>query len=134
TKETLKNRILAIEKALDEPSTMAFTPESQLHFVPTESKEHFMEQVRKAQEMMKQENINQIVLSQRMIAEMNGDAFSFYRNLRVANPSPYMFYIDFGPYTIVGASPESLVQTTGDEVITNPIAGTRPRGKTTLED
>src|SRR5699024_8748461 len=71
---------------------------------------------------------------QRMIAEMNGDAFSFYRNLRVANPSPYMFYIDFGPYTIVGASPESLVQTTGDEVITNPIAGTRPRGKTTLED
>src|SRR5699024_455114 len=58
----------------------------------------------------------------------------YYRKLRITNPSPYMFYIDFGGYLIVGASPESLVQTTGDHVVTNPIAGTRPRGKTDEED
>lgn len=134
TEDDLQIQIEAIARRLDEPSTMAYTPESHLQFAPQQSKAQFIEKVEKAQQMMQEENIEQIVLSQRMIANMNGDAFSFYRNLRVANPSPYMFYIDFGAYTIVGASPESLVQTTGRHVITNPIAGTRPRGKTMAED
>src|SRR5690625_7457603 len=52
----------------------------------------------------------------------------------MANPSPYMLYIDFKDYLIIGASPESLIQTKGTQVITNPIAGTRPRGKTKHDD
>lgn len=134
TKQVLKNRMETIVNQLDRPSFMSLTPESHLDFQALQTKEQFMNQVEKAQEMMAKEQIEQIVLSQRMVAQMNGDAFSFYRNLRVANPSPYMFYIDFGPYIIVGASPESLVQTSGRHVITNPIAGTRPRGTSTAED
>src|SRR5699024_3098795 len=51
-----------------------------------------------------------------------------------ANPSPYMFYINFEDYVVLGSSPESLIQTSGETVISNPIAGTRPRGKTKTED
>lgn len=65
---------------------------------------------------------------------MDSDPFQFYRKLRNANPSPYMFYIDFDEYVLLGASPESLIKTIGSQVITNPIAGTRPRGNTQLED
>src|SRR5699024_494270 len=67
-------------------------------------------------------------------AEVNGDPFSYYRKLRFANPSPYMFYVDFDDYLIIGTSPESLIQTTGKQIVTNPIAGTRHRGKTDAED
>jgi len=69
-----------------------------------------------------------------MVATITDDPFSIYRKLRTANPSPYMFYIDFADYLIIGASPESLVQTTGRTVVTNPIAGTKPRGKNEAED
>src|SRR5699024_948911 len=76
----------------------------------------------------------QIVVSKRMKAKITGDPLSYYRKLRIANPSPYMFYIDFSDYLIIGASPESLVQTTGNHVVTNPIAGTRARGASEAED
>lgn len=79
-------------------------------------------------------DIFQAVLSQRLSANYEGDPFSFYRKLRKTNPSPYMFYIDFGDYTVVGASPESLIKVHGKTVTTNPIAGTRKRGATDGED
>src|SRR5699024_8845917 len=60
--------------------------------------------------------------------------FSFYRKLRRANPSTYMLYIDFADYLVLGAIPKSLVQTMNETVITNTIAGTRPRGKSAQED
>ena len=69
-----------------------------------------------------------------MQATFDGDPFSFYRKLRQVNPSPYMFYVDFVDYVVLGASPESLLQTKGREIITNPIAGTRPRGRNPEED
>ena len=65
---------------------------------------------------------------------MYGDPFALYRKLRIANPSPYMFYIDFQDYVVLGSSPESLLSVREDKVMTNPIAGTRPRGKTKEED
>src|SRR5699024_2382822 len=58
----------------------------------------------------------------------------FYRKLRKVNPSPYMLYVDFVDYVVLGASPECLLQTKGREIITNPIAGTRPRGRNPAED
>jgi anthranilate synthase component 1 len=76
----------------------------------------------------------QLVLSQRLDATFAGDPFHFYRKLRQDNPSPYLFYIDLGEVIVLGASPESLVQVKGRHVTTNPIAGTRPRGKTKQED
>jgi len=97
-------------------------------------KEDFIERVKTAKEHIASGDIFQVVLSQRLEAEMHGDPFSFYRKLRVKNPSPYMYFLDFEDYQIVGASPESLIKVVDNKVVTNPIAGTRPRGKTDLED
>ncbi len=75
----------------------------------------------------------QVVPSQRFAARMNLDPFAVYRGLRTVNPSPYMFFLDFGDVALVGSSPEMLVKVVDGTVETRPIAGTRPRGET-LED
>jgi anthranilate synthase component 1 len=76
----------------------------------------------------------QVVPSQRWSAELDADPFSVYRGLRVVNPSPYMYFLDFMDFQIAGASPEPLLTVTGDHVSTRPIAGTRPRGADVAED
>jgi anthranilate synthase component I len=76
----------------------------------------------------------QVVPSQRFSAEASVEAFSIYRALRTVNPSPYMYFLDFGDFEIAGASPEPLVKVTGDQVETRPIAGTYPRGADEEED
>ncbi|MRH44080.1 anthranilate synthase component I [Aquibacillus halophilus] len=103
-------------------------------FEPSINKQTFMEMVDKAKQHITDGDIFQVVLSQRMKASFDVNPFTFYRSLRRANPSPYMFYLDFDDYIVLGASPESLIKTNGKQVITNPIAGTRPRGKTDEED
>jgi anthranilate synthase component 1 len=76
----------------------------------------------------------QVVPSQRWSASVDSEPFSIYRGLRAINPSPYMYFLDFEDFQIVGASPEPLVTVTGDRVSTRPIAGTRPRGATPEAD
>ncbi len=76
----------------------------------------------------------QVVPSQRWSAEVTSEPFSIYRGLRAINPSPYMYFLDFEDFQVVGASPEPLVTVTGSRVATRPIAGTRPRGATPEED
>jgi anthranilate synthase component 1 len=76
----------------------------------------------------------QVVPSQRWSAETPVEAFSIYRGLRTVNPSPYMYFLDFGDFEIAGASPEPLVTVTGDRVETRPIAGTYPRGADEEQD
>ncbi|WP_071395237.1 anthranilate synthase component I [Bacillus tuaregi] len=97
-------------------------------------KEQFMNHVIKAKKHIEEGDIFQVVLSQRLKAEIDGEPFSLYRKLRVKNPSPYMYYFDFEDYAIAGVSPESLIKVKGKQVITNPIAGTRPRGANGEED
>ncbi|WP_445662711.1 anthranilate synthase component I [Cytobacillus sp. FSL R7-0696] len=101
---------------------------------PLMSEDAFISKVEKAKEYIKAGDIFQVVLSQRLQAEISGDPFDFYRKLRIDNPSPYMYYLDFGDYKVAGASPESLVKVNQHKVMTNPIAGTRPRGRSNLED
>ncbi|HAH51357.1 MAG TPA: anthranilate synthase component I, partial [Balneola sp.] len=72
--------------------------------------------------------------SQRFEANMSGDSFMLYRALRMVNPSPYLFFLDFDDFQIVGSSPEVLVRVQDKEVRVLPIAGTRPRGNTHQED
>jgi anthranilate synthase component 1 len=79
-------------------------------------------------------DIFQAVLSRKLTCPAEGDPFDIYRRLRVKNPSPYMYYLDFGDLTIAGSSPEMLARVEGDRVTTVPIAGTRPRGSTPAED
>jgi anthranilate synthase component I len=76
----------------------------------------------------------QVVPSQRWSGRVPVEAFSIYRGLRAVNPSPYMYFLDFGDFEIAGASPEPLITVAGRSVSTRPIAGTRPRGATTDED
>jgi len=76
----------------------------------------------------------QVVPSQRFSAPAPVEAFSVYRGLRAVNPSPYMYYLEFGDFQVAGASPEPLVKVTGDRVETRPIAGTYPRGRSEDED
>lgn len=98
------------------------------------TKEEFCANVEKAKEYIRNGDIFQVVLSQRFTVETSISPFNVYRALRLINPSPYMYYLDFGGYQIVGASPEMLVRVENGIVQTGPIAGTRPRGKTVEED
>lgn len=113
-----------------------FTPQAlqALHFSNHIEKEVFMEMVAKAKKLIREGDMFQCVLSQRFSADFEGDPLDYYRNLRVTNPSNYLYFYDFGDYQIIGASPESLVSVKKGEVTTNPIAGTRPRGTTEEED
>jgi anthranilate synthase component 1 len=79
-------------------------------------------------------DIMQVVLSQRLSQPFSASPLALYRALRALNPSPYMFYFDLGGVHVVGASPEILVRLEQDTVTVRPIAGTRPRGKTSAED
>ena len=76
----------------------------------------------------------QVVLSQRLSQRTDVVPFDIYRALRTINPSPYMFFLDFADFQIIGASPEILVRVEDGAVMTRPLAGTRPRGKTPAED
>jgi len=76
----------------------------------------------------------QVVPSQRFSAPAPVEAFSVYRGLRAVNPSPYMYFLEFGDFQIAGASPEPLVKVIGRRVETRPIAGTSPRGRSEEED
>jgi anthranilate synthase component 1 len=87
-----------------------------------------------AREYIKAGDIFQVVLSQRVDVETPVHPFTIYRALRTVNPSPYMFYLDLLDHQIVGASPELLVRLEGTTVANHPIAGTRPRGATEVED
>lgn len=130
----LDKQLSDLEQQLLTPRPLKQSTAMNLRFLPEIDKDRFIEKVEQAKKYIEQGEIFQVVLSQRMKAQLNTDPFSFYRQLRKVNPSPYMFYIDFFDYCLLGTSPESLVQTNGRSVITNPIAGTRPRGKTREED
>src|SRR2546422_11447005 len=76
----------------------------------------------------------QVVPSQRWSAAVPVEAFSIYRGLRAINPSPYMYFLDFGDFQVAGTSPEPLLTVKGRSVSTKPIAGTRPRGASVEDD
>jgi anthranilate synthase component 1 len=95
---------------------------------------YFEDIVNKGKEYIYEGDIFQVVLSQRFQADMEGDAFMLYRALRMVNPSPYLFFLDFEDFHIVGSSPEVLVSVQDRTVKVLPIAGTRPRGKSHAED
>ncbi|SHJ66211.1 anthranilate synthase, component I [Geosporobacter subterraneus DSM 17957] len=106
----------------------------EVSYQSTETKESFMEKVDKAKEYIKNGDIFQVVLSQRLQIKTDINPFDAYRSLRSLNPSPYLYYFDFGDYHVVGSSPELLTKVKDGCIETCPIAGTRPRGKDALED
>jgi anthranilate synthase component I len=98
------------------------------------SREHFEANVARIIEYVHAGDAFQVVPSQRFSAPAPVEAFSIYRGLRTVNPSPYMYFLEFGDFQIAGASPEPLVKVSGRRVETRPIAGTYPRGASEEED
>ncbi len=94
----------------------------------------FLDMVKKAKEYILSGDIFQVVLSQRFAVPFKLPPFSLYRALRRLNPSPFLFHLNFGDFSIIGSSPEILVRVRNNKVTIRPIAGTRPRGKTVDED
>ena len=94
----------------------------------------YLEAVRLAKEYIRAGDVVQVVLAHRLEAQIEADPFDVYRALRVINPSPYMYFLRLGAWTIAGSSPEVLVRREHDLVQTRPIAGTRARGGDELSD
>ncbi|MBC6406733.1 MAG: anthranilate synthase component I [Rhodobacteraceae bacterium] len=98
------------------------------------TKANYLAAVEKARDYTRAGEVFQLVLSQRWVQDFCYPPFALYRSLRRTNPSPFMFYFNFGGYQVVGASPEILVRVFDRRVTIRPIAGTRPRGATTEQD
>ena len=114
--------------AAEEPGILR----AELH--PLFQEEEFCEMVEKAKHHIREGDIFQIVLSNRLEADYEGSLLNFYRIIRTINPSPYMFYFSGSGMEVAGASPETLVKLEDGVLHTFPLAGTRPRGKTKEED
>ncbi|CAM4096866.1 anthranilate synthase component I [Lederbergia lenta] len=134
SEEELDERLEELQKQISRKETDESLIDCSIDFQPQMQKEEFVRRIEMAQEYVKNGEILQVVLSQRMIGKVETDPFHFYRVLRNSNPSPYMFYLDFDEYVVLGASPESFIKTNGRQASTNPIAGTRRRGETSEED
>jgi anthranilate synthase component I len=108
--------------------------EAKLRVKANMRRKEYLDAVRKAKAYVRSGDIIQAVLSQRLEVEEEADPFSLYRALRLVNPSPYMFFLQYPHYALVGSSPEVLVRVEGTSVEVRPIAGTRPRGRTAQAD
>jgi anthranilate synthase component I len=104
------------------------------NFQSNMSRPDFESSVLKIKEYITSGEAIQVVLSQRLSRSTSAQPFEIYRALRSINPSPYMFFLDFGDFQVVGTSPEVLVKVENGSVMTRPLAGTRPRGNTPEED
>jgi anthranilate synthase component 1 len=108
--------------------------DKQQQFVAPVNGSQYQRSVEAAKEYIRSGDIFQVVLSQRFDIELDAEPFDMYRVLRQVNPSPYMYYVKHDDVTIVGSSPEPMVQLQGGRVISRPIAGTRKRGRTDEHD
>ena len=130
-----RERLSALRRRLREPVAIPFETGTARTTAASEFGEAgFKAAVARAKEYIAAGDIMQVVISQRMSMPFDAPPLSLYRALRSLNPSPYMFYYDFGDFHVVGASPEILVRKEGSTVTLRPIAGTRPRGATREAD
>lgn len=100
----------------------------------SDTQKEYSEKVEKIKEYIREGHIFQAVLSQRWTIETAQDGFSLYRELREKNPSPYLYYFNYGDFEVIGSSPEMIVKKQGERVFTRPIAGTRKRGIDDVQD
>ncbi|MDD2838828.1 MAG: anthranilate synthase component I family protein [Sulfuricurvum sp.] len=134
--ESMKNRFDEIESTLKAP--YSYTP-----LIPIQedkggefifTKEKFFSMVEESKKMIRSGDVFQILMTNRYIRNAKVDPFSFYRILRLKNPSPYMYLMEYENFSIVGSSPEVMVRLTDGDILLRPIAGTRKRGGTKQRD
>lgn len=132
-----KRRVEEIKKEVFESTVKISFPKakkSNKEVKGNTTKKEYMEMVEKAKKFIVEGDIFQVVLSQRWEMEQDLAPFEVYRVLRSTNPSPYLFYFNFGTYKVAGSSPEMLVEMKNNHIKNCPIAGTRKRGKNEVED
>ena len=140
--DSLKVQFESSQKRLDELENEVYNQPQQGHSFRLNpnnlrsnvSRSTFENSVEQAKEYIYEGDIFQVVLSQRFETDFEGDRFMLYRALRMVNPSPYLFFLDFDEVTLVGSSPEVLVRVQDDTAVLLPIAGTRERGATPEQD
>jgi anthranilate synthase component 1 len=131
------DRLMAVVDALDTPldkSADAGEVDPDIAVVSNTTRDHYLAMVRRAKDYIAAGDIFQVVLSQRFEAPFDLPPFALYRALRRTNPSPFLYYLDFGDFALAGSSPEILVRARDGEVTIRPIAGTRPRGASPEDD
>jgi anthranilate synthase component 1 len=129
--EFISEKLLAPLPVRETPQSIS-VDESDFSFLF--NKQDYFKAVDKIKDYIIEGDVMQVVLSQRMSIPFATDPFNLYRAIRSSNPSPYMYFLNLGDFHVVGASPEVLVRLEDNEVTVRPIAGTRPRGKTSEED
>ncbi|MCL3883552.1 anthranilate synthase component I [Marivita sp. GX14005] len=132
--ERVMDAVRDLERALPQQAREIGRAADEAAPVSNFTHEGYKEAVERAKEYIRAGDIFQVVPAQRWTQEFPLPPFALYRSLRRTNPSPFMFYFNFGGFQVIGASPEILVRVFGKEVTIRPIAGTRPRGATEAED
>jgi anthranilate synthase component 1 len=131
-------RLTAVVDSFDRPlaKDQASMPDGPIEVAPTSNTDaaDYGRMVMAAKDYIAAGDIFQVVLSQRFEAPFGLAPFALYRAVRRVNPAPFLFFLDYGAFAVVGSSPEILVRTRGDTVTIRPIAGTRRRGETPHED
>src|SRR5437660_135406 len=129
------DRLQELRRKLRQPATIPYQTATEVTVAESEfGAQRYQAAVARSREYIAAGDIMQVVISQRMPRPFAAPPLSLYRALRSLNPSPYMFYYDFGDFHVVGASPEILVRKEADNITLRPIAGTRPRGATREAD
>jgi anthranilate synthase component 1 len=131
---TLADHIALLASGKHAGETLKQVNGNRPEYFPSVSQQAFERSVERVKEHIVAGDIFQAVISRRMECAVKNDPFAIYAALRTINPSPYMYYLDFGDEQVIGASPEMLVRVERRRVTTVPIAGTRPRGRDAEED
>lgn len=138
--------ISALSEYQDQFLTLENTLKSLYHYTPLlpitndtggdfiHTKSHFFKMIDVSKEMIRSGDVFQILMTNRYIRHASVDPFSFYRVLRIKNPSPYMYLMEYGDFSIVGSSPEVMVRLSDGDILLRPIAGTRKRGGSKQRD
>ncbi len=125
---------LLIQSILKKSSLLFSKENHSIKIKSNTSKNKFLKMINKAKDYIKKGDIFQVVLSQRFETKLTKNPLEIYKKLRVTNPSPFMYFFNFQDFQIIGASPEILVRLRNNKITVRPIAGTRPRGKTSIQD
>lgn len=133
-KQRLKNISQKLQTASAPLASKCSEQNSTLTFTPNFSKSEFESKVKKAVQYFIDGDAMQMTLSQRLSSPFTEAPINFYRALRSLNPSPYMYHFDFEDFHVIGSSPEILARLEKDTVTVRPLAGTRRRGTTSIED
>jgi anthranilate synthase component 1 len=132
--ERISEVVDALDRPLDHLATQDIDTPPILAATSNTSPNKYAEMIRKAKDYITAGDIFQVVLSQRFEANFTLSPFALYRSLRRVNPSPFLYYLDFDQFAVIGSSPEILVRVRDGKVSIRPIAGTRRRGETPSED